>query len=61
MTGDVALLDSGYYLTAAFLFGNNAAFKATSRWLIAHYSSSYLELFADDLIAQFLPFKTICK
>ncbi|OIW22504.1 btb/poz-like protein [Coniochaeta ligniaria NRRL 30616] len=55
------IVQAGYMLTAAFLFGNADKFEHRSLRMVLYYVESYLELLKDDKISQFLPFKAICK
>lgn len=55
------MVDAGYGLTAAFLLGNAGQFKELGRWMMLHCKESYLDLFKEDAIAQFLPFKALCE
>lgn len=54
------LMDMGRLMTADFLLEDTHMFAAQTVELMLHWNGSYLDLFDDDTIAQFLPFKAIC-
>ena len=55
------LMDMGRLMTAALLFADAPKFTAHCQELILNWAGSYLELFDNGTIAQFLSFKTVCK
>lgn len=54
------LLDMGYRMVAAVLFNNSPICVQQSTDLVVCCDEPYMSLLDDDLIAQFIPFKTIC-
>lgn len=59
--GSSSMTEAGYGLTAALFFDHPTSFETLSRSMMRSYEASYLELLKKDKIAQFLPFRTICK
>jgi hypothetical protein len=53
-------VDMGYFLAAAFLFGDMNMFVAHTLALILNYKGSYLEFFGDEITSQIVPWKTFC-
>lgn len=57
---DADMVDLGYLMAAAYLFGNMEAFAALTLALILHHEGSYLELLDKELISESIPWKTFC-
>ncbi|KAB5529047.1 hypothetical protein GE09DRAFT_1253334, partial [Coniochaeta sp. 2T2.1] len=58
-TSPWTIVEAGFILTAAFLFGNDEKFKICSRKLLLFYPQSYLGLLKEDKIGPFLPFTAV--
>jgi hypothetical protein len=52
--------DMGYFLAAAFLFGDMDMFVAHALALILHHTGSYLDFLDDEITGQILSWKTFC-
>jgi len=55
------MADMGYLMVSALLFSDRDAFANNTLALVLYYTSPYLELFEDEKISQFIPYKMICK
>jgi hypothetical protein len=51
----------GYLMAAAYLFRNQAAFRAHTQALVLNFSRSYLENTDTKLLTQFIPWKIFCE
>jgi hypothetical protein len=58
--GSTDKVDMGYFMAAAFFFGDMEMFIAYTVELILHYEGSYLELLGNAIIRQIVPWKIIC-
>lgn len=55
------VLDMGYLMAAAFVFGDMELFVVHTMNLILHHSGSYVELVDNAIINHIVPSKTFCK